>query len=219
MGYHLRVKICGVTHPADLAVAAEAGADAIGFNFHPASPRSVTPDQARALIESLPPFVEPVGVFVQKCADDVAPFLGQLPRLRTIQLHGGGYGTKDCFPYRFIPAFQIRDPVDLESVTGYLESCRLCGWTPAAVLLDGHAPGLTGGTGQTAPWELLAGFRPGVPVLLAGGLTPDNVGEAVRIVRPYAVDVASGVESSPGRKNPDKVRRFIERARDAARSS
>lgn len=219
MGYHVRVKICGITHPDDLAIAVEAGADAVGFNFHPASPRHVTPDLARTMLETLPPFVEPVGVFVQKSANDVAPMLDSLPRLRTIQLHGGGYGTKDCFPYRFIPAFQIRDPADLESVTRYLESCRLCGWTPAAVLLDGHAPGLTGGTGQTAPWDLLAAFRPEVPVILAGGLTPDNVDEAVRTVCPYAVDVASGVESSPGRKDADKVRRFVERVRDVARSS
>jgi phosphoribosylanthranilate isomerase len=84
------------------------------------------------------------------------------------------------------------------------------------VLLDGHAPGLHGGTGRTAPWELLADFRPGVPVILAGGLTPDNVAEAVRRVRPYAVDVASGVEEAPGRKDPAKVARFIANARAAA---
>jgi phosphoribosylanthranilate isomerase len=87
---------------------------------------------------------------------------------------------------------------------------------PAAVLLDGHVPGQYGGTGRAAPWELLAEFRPGVPVILAGGLTPENVAEAVRVVRPYGVDVAGGVEAAPGRKDPEKIRRFLANAREAA---
>jgi phosphoribosylanthranilate isomerase len=107
----------------------------------------------------------------------------------------------------------------LQAITRYLDVCRLRGALPSAVLVDASVPGQYGGTGRQAPWHLLATFRPGVPLILAGGLTPDNVAEAVRLVRPYAVDVASGVESAPGHKDPDKVRRFIDKAREAALQS
>ena len=109
----------------------------------------------------------------------------------------------------------VRDAGDLENLSAYLERCRARQQLPSAVLVDAHVAGQFGGTGQTAPWDLLADFQPGVPVILAGGLTPDNVATAIRRVRPYAVDVASGVESTPGRKDPEKVRRFIEAARGA----
>jgi phosphoribosylanthranilate isomerase len=216
MGYHVRVKICGVTHPDDLAVAVEAGADAIGLNFHPASPRFVTPEAAERLLHALPPFVGPVGVFVRQTVAGLASLLARLGRLHTIQMHGGAFEAADPFPHRYVPAFQVRDAADLGSITGYLDACRLAGWLPGAVLIDGYSPDLVGGTGRAAPWEILADFRPGVPVILAGGLTPDNVAEAVRTVRPWAVDVASGVEQTPGKKDPDKVRRFIAQAREAA---
>jgi phosphoribosylanthranilate isomerase len=219
MGYHLRVKICGVTDAGGLAAAVAAGADAIGLNFHPLSPRSITPQTARALLADLPPFVEPVGVFVGRSVADQRAVLGQLPRILTVQLHGGSYGVEDASPCRRVPAFQVRGREDLEAILAHLEQCRQAGCLPAAVLIDGHAPGLAGGTGQAAPWDLLADFRPGVPVILAGGLTPDNVAEAVRRVRPWAVDVASGVESAPGRKDAELVRRFIDAAREAARSA
>src|SRR5205814_10530314 len=103
----------------------------------------------------------------------------------------------------------------LNDISRYLDVCRNTNRLPAAILLDAHVPGQYGGTGQKAPWHLLADFKPGVPVLLAGGLTPDNVAEAVRVVRPYAVDVASGVEARPGHKDEDKMRRFIANARGA----
>src|SRR5438270_590880 len=106
----------------------------------------------------------------------------------------------------------------LERLTSYLELCRGLAKLPAAVLVDAHVAGQYGGTGQKAPWDLLADFKPGVPLILAGGLTPNNVAEAVRLVRPYAVDVASGVESAPGVKDLEKVRQFIDRARAAASS-
>ncbi len=132
-----------------------------------------------------------------------------------IQLHG------ECEPVlhdalRVIPAFPVRDAQSLVRIVRYLKTMRELHYRlPPAVLVDAHVPGMHGGTGQTAPWQLLAGFDPGVPVILAGGLTPDNVAEAIRIVRPYAVDVASGVEIAPGRKDPEKLRRFIENARSA----
>ncbi|HZU38610.1 MAG TPA: phosphoribosylanthranilate isomerase, partial [Gemmataceae bacterium] len=116
-------------------------------------------------------------------------------------------------PFRYIAAFPVTHRESLLGITRYLDICRQQGRIPDALLLDAHAPGLYGGTGRTAPWELLADFQPGIPIILAGGLTPDNVAEAIRMVQPFGVDVASGVESRPGVKDPDKVRRFIDNAR------
>jgi phosphoribosylanthranilate isomerase len=219
MSYPVRVKICGITHPDDLAAAITAGADAIGLNFHPPSPRYVTPAQARAMLSQLPPFIEPVGVFVRQSVAELRDLLDEVALLRTIQMHGGSYEVHNPSPHRYIPAFQVRAQADLAAITRYLDQCRHAGWQPGAILIDGHAPGLVGGTGQTAPWDLLAEFHPGVPVILAGGLTPENVAEAVTRVRPWAVDVASGVESSPGRKDADRMRQFIDAARNAGQRS
>jgi phosphoribosylanthranilate isomerase len=211
----VRVKICGVTRAEDVAVAVEAGADAVGLNFYPAAPRYVTAQQARELVRTLPPFVEAVGVFVKHSIDEARRFLEPIGRIQTIQVHGTEGEAGACHPWRYVPAFAVRDEGDFERIVAYLERCRLSGALPTAVLIDGHAPGLHGGTGRTAPWELLKGWPGDVPLILAGGLTPDNVADAVRAVRPYAVDVASGVESSPGRKDADKVRRFVEAVRRA----
>ena len=115
-----------------------------------------------------------------------------------------------------IVAFVVRDQNSLQDIAGYLHRSRTLGQVPDAILVDAHVPGQYGGTGRVAPWDLLADFRPGVPLILAGGLTPDNVAEAVRIVRPYGVDVASGVEQQPGVKDAEKMRRFIGNAREAA---
>jgi phosphoribosylanthranilate isomerase len=218
MGYHLRVKICGITEPDDLDACVKAGTDAVGLNFHPPSPRSITVEKARALLAGMPPFVEPVGVFVRQRLDELHPLLGELRGISTVQVHGEPHEMIPGWPVRFVPAFQVRDADDLLGLARYLDRCRERGCLPSAILVDGHAAGLVGGTGQQAPWDLLAEFHPEVPLILAGGLTPDNVAEAVRRVRPYAVDVASGVEASPGRKEADLVRRFIDRAREAAAS-
>jgi phosphoribosylanthranilate isomerase len=213
---HLRVKICGVTSVDDARTAALLGADAVGLNFHPGSPRCVDDATAAAVLRALPPFVEAVAVYVERPLAAVQEHLRALGRVHTIQMHGQQREVADCYPYHFVPAFPVRDEASLRAITGYLDACRGLGWLPAAVLVDGHSPEQHGGTGRAAPWELLASFQPGVPLILAGGLTPDNVAEAVRVVRPYGVDVASGVESAPGKKGPDKVRRFIENARAAA---
>ena len=109
-----------------------------------------------------------------------------------------------------------RDRQSLQTIDAYLDACRQQRLLPAAILVDAHVAGQYAGTGRTAPWELLADYRPGVPLLLAGGLMPENVAEAVRLVRPYGVDVASGVESAPGRKDAEKMRRFLGNAREAA---
>jgi phosphoribosylanthranilate isomerase len=216
MGYHVRVKVCGVRTTPDLECAVRCGADAVGLNFHPPSPRSLSAEEARELLNALPAFVEAVGVFVRKSVREMQDFVEPLGRIGVLQVHGGPHEIASAFPYHLVPAFQVRDEADRDAVLEHLEACRRAALAPSAVLIDGYAPGLTGGTGRTAPWELLAGFAPGVPLILAGGLTPQNVAEAVRIVRPWGVDVASGVESSPGRKDHERVRRFIEAAREAA---
>lgn len=216
MGYHLRIKICGVTTPDDARRAALLGADAIGLNFYPPSPRFLDPAAAERILGDLPPFVEPVGLFVNQPLRQVTETLQSLQHIHTIQWYGERHEPADPAPFRLIPAFNVRVPESLLEIIHFIERCRIQGHPPAAVLVDASVPGQYGGTGQTAPWDLLADFRPAVPLILAGGLTPDNVALAVRIVRPYAVDVASGVESSPGRKDAEKMRRFIDTAREAA---
>jgi phosphoribosylanthranilate isomerase len=211
----LRIKICGVTTPDDVAVCAAAGADAVGINFHPGSPRYVDPRTAQPLLRSIPPLMTAVGVFVERPFRQVAALAYQLG-LRSVQIHGEPRDFGDPFPFSLIAAFRVRDAQSLVEIDDYLKSCSGAGFSPGAILLDAFVEGQHGGTGQTAPWELLAGFRPGVPIILAGGLTPDNVAKAIEIVWPAGVDVASGVESSPSRKDPLKVQAFIERAREAA---
>jgi phosphoribosylanthranilate isomerase len=212
----LRIKICGITNPTDARLAADLGADAIGVNFYARSKRHVDEASAAAIVRTLPPFVEGVGLFVNLPLAEVFPLMQRVAGLRTIQWHGDRHEPCPPTSFRFIPAFQVGDAGDLARVTNYLEACQACDALPAAVLLDGQVAGQYGGTGQRAPWQLLAEFRAAVPVILAGGLTPENVAEAIRLVRPYAVDVASGVESAPGRKDAEKMRRFVAHAREAA---
>jgi phosphoribosylanthranilate isomerase len=210
----VRVKICGVKTPADIRAAAEAGADAVGINFHPPSPRYVDPCAAAPLVRALPPFLDAAGVFVEQPVRQMCAVAYQLG-LRSVQWVGEMPPIEDTFPFGLVAAFRVKDAADLDTIRGYVQQATSAGHPPAAVLLDAHVPGQYGGTGQTAPWDLLAGFDPGVPLILAGGLTPENVADAIRAVRPYGVDVASGVESEPGRKDPDKVRRFVEAVRAA----
>jgi phosphoribosylanthranilate isomerase len=212
----LRIKICGVTAEADARQAAELGADAVGLNFYDKSPRRVDAQTAHFILRALPPYVDPVAVFTNTRLRHVFEAVNQLGGIRTIQWHGERRELSDTFPFRLISAFPVSDARNLVEITRYLDTCRQMGQLPVAILVDGHMAGQYGGTGTPAPWKLLADFRPEVPLILAGGLTPENVAEAVRIVKPYAVDVASGVELSPGRKDPEKMRRFIGNALDAA---
>jgi phosphoribosylanthranilate isomerase len=130
-----------------------------------------------------------------------------------VQMHGEQH-SMDCHPRcQRIEAFRVGNQADLEAVTRFVTQAKAAGAPPRAILLDARVDGEYGGTGKTAPWRLLAGYDPGAPMILAGGLTPENVAEAIRIVRPYGVDVASGVEESPGRKNHDLIKRFVENAR------
>jgi phosphoribosylanthranilate isomerase len=209
----VRIKICGVRSIAEGEAAARLGADAVGLNLYGGSRRNVTPELARKIAQSLPAFVEPVVLFVNEPLAQAMAVAE--PISGTIQWHGDEPPLPPLPPWRFIPAFPVVDRASLTAVTGYLDRCRAAGRVPAAVLLDGHATGQYGGTGNAAPWQLLAEFDPGVPVILAGGLTPDNVAEAIRIVHPFGVDVASGVESEPGSKDVDKVSRFIKAVLDA----
>lgn len=211
----VRIKICGVTTPEDARLAAEAGADAVGLNFYPQSPRYITPPQAAAIVRALPPFTATVGVFVgsplrQACA--TAYQLG----LRGVQTYDEHPPAEDTFPFAHVPAFRIRDRAGLDQVRRFVDAAVSLGRPPAAVLIDSLVPGQMGGTGARAPWELLQQFSVGVPLVLAGGLTPENVEEAIALVRPWGVDVASGVERAPGVKDPDRMTRFVQNARRAA---
>jgi phosphoribosylanthranilate isomerase len=206
-----RIKICGITTVDDALLAARLGVHAIGFNFCPASKRFIDTSAARPIIDVLPPFVDSVGLIVNESLARAGWLTRQLPGITTVQWHGDNPELPRAdVGWRYIPAFAVKDMSSLSKVMAFLKRCRAAGSLPAAVLLDGHARGQYGGTGQTAPWQLLADFDPGVPVILAGGLTPGNVAEAIRIVHPFAVDVASGVESAPGRKDADKLRRFVD---------
>jgi phosphoribosylanthranilate isomerase len=211
---HVRIKICGITNVTDAEQAASLGADAVGLNFYAKSPRCIDAAMTRLILNVLPPFVEPVGLFVNEPLVD-AQRTAQALNLRTIQVYGDHPEILPPGCVRWIPAFSVDGVADLQPITSYLEELKSAGAVPAAVLVDAHAPGRYGGTGRIAPWQLLAEFKPGVPLILAGGLTPDNVGDAIRIVRPYAVDVASGVEISPGKKDPGIMRRFIDAVRSA----
>lgn len=211
----IRIKICGVTRPDDVQTCVDAGADAVGINFHPGSPRYVDPKLSQPLLRSIPPLMAGVGVFVGLPMRQITALAYQLG-LRGIQFHGENRELSEPFPFSLIAAFRVKDRKSLSSVDSYLESCRSFGAMPSAILLDAHVDGMEGGTGKTAPWDLIANFRPGLPIILAGGLTPENVGDAIRTVRPAAVDVASGVESAPGIKDPIKVRQFVASAREAA---
>ncbi|MCM2265097.1 MAG: phosphoribosylanthranilate isomerase [Desulfuromonadales bacterium] len=202
----VRVKICGITNQEDALHAASCGADALGFVFYPGSPRCVTPAQVRAMGEALPPFVTRVGLFVNETPERIRAIAGECG-LDVLQLHGDE-PPEACLlpPYRVIKGVRPRSADDLG---------RLAAYPVAALLVDAAVPGQFGGTGQRADWQLAAQLAATRRVILAGGLTPANVSAAVQAVRPYGVDVASGVEQAPGRKDPEKVAQFIRMAKEA----
>jgi phosphoribosylanthranilate isomerase len=211
----VRIKICGVTTPEDARFAAEAGADAVGLNFYPKSPRFVSPQQAAEIVRSLPPFTSSVGVFVGMPLRQVCAVAFQLG-LRGVQTYDEQPPTEDTFPFAHVPAFRVKDAAGLDHIRRFIDATAKLGRPPSAVLIDSFVEGQMGGTGHAAPWGLLRDFDPGVPLILAGGLTPENVAEAIALVRPWGVDVASGVESAPGRKDCEKVARLIQAARAAS---
>jgi phosphoribosylanthranilate isomerase len=202
----VRIKICGVTRVEDALGAARLGADAIGFNFWPESRRHVTPAAARAIIERLPPLVTTVGVFVNQPEAELRAIADE-SGIQVFQLHGDE--PPDLCSRLPLPVVKAI-PVDQVRTLS-----RLLSYEVAAFLLDTPSRGY-GGTGQPFDWSLAQGVSEVAPVILAGGLNPDNVAEAIRAVRPYAVDVASGVESSPGVKDLALLARFVAAARKAA---
>lgn len=207
----VRVKICGITSPGDAILAARLGADALGLNFYEKSPRSIRPEQASTILRALPVFIEPIALFVQvpvAIAQQAAMEMG----FKILQ-HHADHRELPKPGVSVIPAFPIPDVNSLRVVETYVQRLNSAGARVPAVLLDAHEPGLYGGTGKVAPWELLRDFAPGVPIILAGGLTPENVAQAIRTVRPHAVDVASGVEKAPGVKDAEKMERFIDAVR------
>lgn len=202
----LKIKICGITNTEDALAAVTAGADALGFMFFEGSKRYLPKEKIKSIIREVPPFVAKVGVFVNATRDQVKAAIEETG-IDTLQFHGDetpeacrGFGLKT------IKAFQVQGKDMLQIMPRY----DVDAW-----LLDSFVPGQKGGTGKTFNWDLAVhACSLGTPVILAGGLTPDNIAQAVAKVQPFGVDVSSGVESAPGKKNAGLVAAFIERARE-----
>jgi phosphoribosylanthranilate isomerase len=203
----VRIKVCGITNLADALMAAEAGADALGFIFVEGTPRYVTPARAARIVAALTPFVMPVGVFWDHGLDHVRAVADEC-RLGAVQFHGSeGPDMVAASPRPVLKTVKVTRREDLAVLDRY---------RPAAFLLDSPARWSEGEPRAPISWKLARLAAARGRIVLAAGLTPDNVAEAVRIARPYGVDVNSGVEQSPGRKDPAKVRRFIEAVRSVA---
>lgn len=198
----VRVKICGITNLEDALLAADLGAQALGFIFYSKSPRSIKPEAARDIISSLPPLVLSIGVFVDEEAGVVRE-VAQTVGLDWVQLHG-----KESPDYcrtlgrRVIKGFRVQDESSLAVLPDYRDAVQ-------ALLLDTYRPGTPGGTGETFDWELARRAQNYGPIILAGGLTAANISQAITVAQPAAVDVASGVEAGPGVKDPEKLRAFF----------
>ncbi|HEY3416364.1 MAG TPA: phosphoribosylanthranilate isomerase [Armatimonadota bacterium] len=201
-----RVKICGITQLDDALLAAELGADALGFIFYPKSPRCVTPEAAREIINQLPPFVTPVAVVVNEPAEEIQRLM-TVSGCRALQLHGEEspeFFTK--FPWPVIKSLAVSAPAAIAAIARYSQA--------QGILLDTKVDGAYGGTGRTFNWKIARDARRyGRPIILAGGLTPGNIAEAIRTAEPWAVDVSSGVEREPGRKDHEKLRILFEAIR------
>jgi phosphoribosylanthranilate isomerase len=214
-----RIKFCGITRPADAIAAANAGADAIGLIFYHGSSRYVTIDQARDIVQSLPPMVTPVGLFVDALPDEIRKTAGSL-NLRTIQLHGNERPEMiaDLGEFRIIKAVKY-SPVNFRSMMEVWRDTReRCSNLTAMLMETGDSPE-PGGTGLENNWNALQMFFKSQsslgPIIAAGGLTPENVGDVVRLLCPYAVDVSTGIEESRGIKSVDKMNRFASEVRSA----
>ncbi len=208
-----KIKICGITNATDAQAAVEAGADALGFVFHRKSPRWVEAKVVKAIVSELPPFVLPVGVFVDEDAKVVRDLMDECG-LALAQLHGdesASYCERLGRPV--LKAIRLRDRGSFLALAEFQGRAQVRGF-----VVDAFSEEAYGGTGQTADWNLAAEAAKAARILLAGGLTPANVGEAIERVRPYGVDVSSGVEASPGKKDPEKIRAFVRAVRGVSSS-
>lgn len=205
----VKIKICGITNLDDGMSAAEAGADALGFNFFKKSPRYIEPAKAAEIIAQLPPFVVPVALFVNEREEKIRD-VQFTTGIKVLQFQGDER-PEFCerFSTRVIKVFQVKDRESLNHMAHYRVN---------AYLLDSYREGLRGGTGVTFDWHLAVVAKTFGKVILAGGLTPENVAEAVKLVQPYAVDVAGGVEKEAGIKDTAKMKKFIAEVRKAARA-
>ncbi len=204
----VKVKICGLTNAEDAAAAVEAGADAVGFVFHKKSPRCAEAAVVKGIVKTLPPFVLPIGVFVNedaKVVRDVVDSCG----LALVQLHGDETAAYcEALGRPVLKAIRLKDRRSFLILAEFQGRAGVRGF-----LVDAFSSDAYGGTGQVADWSLAAEASSAAPVLLAGGLTPENVSQAILQVRPYGVDVSSGVEASPGKKDHEKVRAFVRAVR------
>ena len=200
----VKVKICGITNLDDARRAVDAGADALGFNFYPKTPRYVDPEISHRIVTELPPFVTTVGIFVNEPEEKVHRII-RSSGIQVLQFHGEE-SPEYCerFHLKAIKAFRIREAFDLAHLGAYEAD---------AFLLDAYVAGAYGGTGKTFNWETARKAKTYGRIILAGGLTPENVKRAVAEVQPYAVDVSSGVERAPGKKDHRKMRAFVEQAK------
>lgn len=201
----VRVKICGITRIEDAMAAVDAGADALGFIFYDKSPRSIAPADAAAIIATLPPFVQAVGLFVNEEIQTIRGIV-ETCGIDVVQLHGDE-PPEFCasLPYRIVKSIRVRNLTSLDPMKDYRVS---------AFVLDAYSKEAYGGTGLRFNWDIAVSARRYGTVILAGGLTPENVAQGIEQVHPYAVDVAGGVEVSPGIKDHAKMREFIRRAKN-----
>jgi phosphoribosylanthranilate isomerase len=207
----VKVKICGITNWADAKAALDAGADALGFNFYAPSPRFIAPDDARQITRRMPRRASAVGVFVNESAARVLR-MARTAGLDLVQLHGDEsprFVSEMSKKFLVIKVFRVRSGFRPARLTRYSEA--------AAFLLDGFQPRLRGGTGKTFDWRLAVEAKRYGPVILAGGITPENVARAIAEVDPFGVDVSSGVEAHPRKKDPMKIRAFMRAVETAQR--
>jgi len=200
-----KIKICGITNQIDALQAIDSGADALGFVFYKKSPRHVSPKEVKSIVANLPPFVLPVGVFVNEEAQVVRDIMDECG-LALAQIHGDETADYcESLGRPVIRGIRLRDRNTFMAMAEYRGRARVRGF-----VLDAFSDSAYGGTGKTADWNLAKEAAQSFSFLLAGGLTPDNVREAIQKVQPYGVDVSSGVEGSPGKKDPAKVQAFIQ---------
>ncbi len=211
MAGRTRIKMCGITNRYDAEEGVLAGVDALGFIFVEASPRYVSPELARGIISELPPFVDCVGVFVDRDPKEVEEIIASCG-LSHVQLHGSEEPeycerlARSAAPCKVIKAFRVGGETEADLFTPYNDVVQ-------GFLLDTYSKGIAGGTGMAFDWRIIDRLRLQLPLILAGGLGPDNVREAIKQVRPFAIDVNSGVEWTPGMKKAEKVHAFMEQVR------